>query len=391
MEHFRHNKKLGVLIAFVVILLASMCYGLIMLFRTGEEASVGIFSLAMTLLGTVFIALELKNGQNVTCSDMLINLNNYFHDSDRLMKVYELLETPAETPEEHARVWADVKDVELAQYCTFFENLYLLYKNDIAAIDDLDDLFGYRFFIFVNNPFIQENYILLTSSSYAQIFKLYEAWICYRKQTDKDWQKHMPHCRYAFSEQYLKKQLYMYDEGCREAFAPICWEANGQTLAVRQASFRELSKIAALQDSISVPLSNDIYCPLTREELLESLHLDLVLGVFAEGERLVAAAIIVKCRESDRNLAHDLGTDPGTTMTFDAVFVDPDRRGLGLQRALIQQAVAIAKSKGIRTIGATVSPDNPHSLDNFLAEGFSIKATKSKYGSTRHLLAYTLN
>ena len=29
---------------------------------------------------------------HVTCSEMLINLNNYFHDSDRLMKVYQVLE-----------------------------------------------------------------------------------------------------------------------------------------------------------------------------------------------------------------------------------------------------------------------------------------------------------
>lgn len=51
-----------------------------------------IFSLAVTLIGTIFIAVELKNGQDVTCSEMLINLNNYFHDSDRLMKVYQVLE-----------------------------------------------------------------------------------------------------------------------------------------------------------------------------------------------------------------------------------------------------------------------------------------------------------
>ena len=50
------------------------------------------FSLAVTLVGTIFIAVELKNGQDVTCSEMLINLNNYFHDSDRLMKVYQVLE-----------------------------------------------------------------------------------------------------------------------------------------------------------------------------------------------------------------------------------------------------------------------------------------------------------
>ena len=43
------------------------------LFHLGDEAAVGIFSLAATLVGTVFIAIELKNSQVVTCCDMLID------------------------------------------------------------------------------------------------------------------------------------------------------------------------------------------------------------------------------------------------------------------------------------------------------------------------------
>ena len=88
------------MVGFGIIILLMVCICLIMWFKTGEEATVGIFSLAVTLLGTIFIAVELKNGQNVTCSDMLIDLNNYFHDSDRLMKVYEALEKRCDNPED---------------------------------------------------------------------------------------------------------------------------------------------------------------------------------------------------------------------------------------------------------------------------------------------------
>ena len=88
----RYDHRLKLFIVFAIIILTMMCISLVLAFRTGEEATVGIFSLAATLIGTIFIAVELKNTQNVTCSDMLIDLNNYFHDSDRLMKVYEALE-----------------------------------------------------------------------------------------------------------------------------------------------------------------------------------------------------------------------------------------------------------------------------------------------------------
>ena len=45
----------------------------------GTEAAVGAFSLLATLIGTLFVAFELKNSSEVTCCEMLINLNNYFH------------------------------------------------------------------------------------------------------------------------------------------------------------------------------------------------------------------------------------------------------------------------------------------------------------------------
>ena len=90
MNNLRRRSGLATIIILSCIILLLLCLCVIMWFKTGEEASVGIFSLAVTLLGTIFIAIELKNGQHVTCSDMQINLNNYFDDSDRFMKVYEM-------------------------------------------------------------------------------------------------------------------------------------------------------------------------------------------------------------------------------------------------------------------------------------------------------------
>lgn len=156
MQKIKYKTSISLLIVLASILLVLLCLLIVHTFRTGEEATVGIFSLAATLVGTIFIAIELKNGSEVTCSEMLINLNNYFHDSDRLMKVYEVLENAEIDGDYSYERWKDVSSVEVAQYCTFFENLYLLYRHHIASIDDLDDLFGYRFFLFMNNPYIQE-------------------------------------------------------------------------------------------------------------------------------------------------------------------------------------------------------------------------------------------
>lgn len=338
MSYFRHNNRIAVIVIFSMIILMLVCVCFIMWFRTGEEASVGIFSLAVTLLGTIFIAVELKNGQNVTCSDMLIDLNNYFHDSDRLMKVYEALEKKVDNPEDCALVWEGVRDVEIAQYATFFENLFLLYRNEVASIEDLDDLFGYRFFIFMNNPYIQENYILPTSSSYVQLFKLYEAWIKYRKRKDADWHFHMPYARFAYTEQYLKGRLYLKDESFATDTVSNDLSCKGRTVKLKTLRFRDVWSIIRLQEEIQKGTDSEIYCPLTREEILESLHLDTVLGAFDEDGELSGVAVLISNRKSSRNLAHDFQKAPENVLTFDAVFVSPRSRGFGLQRVFVDKA-----------------------------------------------------
>lgn len=389
----KYNVKMAIVIIFAIILLTLLCISVISFYKTGEEATVGIFSLGVTLLGTLFIAVELRNSQNVTCSEMLIDLNNYFHDSDRLMKVYAVLENCETDTHIDADDFKDIQSVEIAHYCTFFENLYLLYRHHVADIEDLDDLFGYRFFIFVNNPYIQEHYILPTASSYIQIFKLYDVWIKYREKSGKrDWKKHIPLYQFHFPKDYLEKELYIIDADAvnkdSERFI-----SKGKEFGLKQLSCKDISDIANLQRiCVDALPSDEIYSPLTRGELIESAALDTLVGIYSDVHILVAAAIIVSNRVSERNLAANTGDAPATVITFDAVFVSPEWRGFGLQRVLIDYAIRQAsKQVGIIKILATVSPENIHSERNFTTSGFKIIAQADKYGGLkRNILAYAI-
>ena len=133
-----------------------------------------------------------------------------------------------------------------------------------------------------------------------------------------------------------------------------------------------------------------MYYPLSRDEIFESLHLDRLFGFYTE-DRLVAMALLVNPRQGDRNLALDFNLDPTTAITFDVVIVDPATRGYGLHRLFINHAITYAGELHASHILATVAPDNPHSLNNFLATGFQIYDTRTKYNNLqRHLLRLTL-
>lgn len=379
-------------IILIVLSMASIYY-----FHTGDEASVGIFSLAVTLIGTIFIAVELKNGQDVTCSEMLINLNNYFHDSDRLMKVYQVLEDSEIEGDYSDERWKDVSSVEVAQYCTFFENLYMLYRHHIANIEDLDDLFGYRFFLFMNNPYIQEHYLLPTSSSYVQLFELCQIWTRHRKSESKDkttWTRSIPCSQYMISEDFMNRKLYLHDRGYignkKELYS---FETKGEEFQIRTLTFDHMSDVLNLQDIVMENMPDkSLLFPLSRAELMESLQIDHVSGAYNKDGSLIAYCVLVANRPGERNLAVDFGAKPEESITFDIVAVDPQWRGYSLQQRFIDWSLEVANDSGAKYIHATVNPENNHSAQNFIKRGFAVKKTATKYGGlTRNLLEYRVS
>ena len=379
-------------IILIVLSMASIYY-----FHTGDEASVGIFSLAVTLIGTIFIAVELKNGQDVTCSEMLINLNNYFHDSDRLMKVYQVLEDSEIEGDYSDDRWKDVSSVEVAQYCTFFENLYMLYRHHIANIEDLDDLFGYRFFLFMNNPYIQEHYLLPTSSSYVQLFELCQIWTRHRKSESKDkttWTRSIPCSQYMISEDFMNRKLYLHDRGYignkKELYS---FETKGEEFQIKTLTFDHMSDVLNLQDIVMENMPDkSLLFPLSRAELMESLQIDHVSGAYNKDGSLIAYCVLVANRPGERNLAVDFGAKPEESITFDIVAVDPQWRGYSLQQRFIDWSLEVANDSGAKYIHATVNPENNHSAQNFIKRGFVVKKTATKYGGlTRNLLEYRVS
>ena len=210
----KYKSRAVLIVILVALILAFLLIGTFLVIKFanvngeifGAEAAVGLFSLLATLIGTLFVAFELKNSSEVTCCEMLINLNNYFHDSDRLMRVYAALDNAYLWGKNNDEVWEGVEDADVQFFCTFFENLSLLVQHKIAKIKDLDDLFGYRFFLFMNNPHIQEKYLLTTSSSFANLFGLYTQWIAYRDEENKRVEvRPVVGKEYRFTKEYLEK------------------------------------------------------------------------------------------------------------------------------------------------------------------------------------------
>lgn len=113
--------------------------------------------------------------------------------------------------------------------------------------------------------------------------------------------------------------------------------------------------------------------------------------LLAYSDTIVAGFLLVDFPgDQEHNLALDLGWDKTTLSRcahMDIACVLPEFRGMGLQKILLREAECTLASMGYTYALATVYPENKPSLQNLLASGYVIGATKPKYGGVlRHVV-----
>ena len=162
----------------------------------------------------------------------------------------------------------------------------------------------------------------------------------------------------------------------------VCGQPAALPVAVRRCGPADAAEFYALQNEVRAAMPRpELFVPDTLENITSYLAHDLCLGVF-DGKRLGAYFILRYCGQSEHNYAAFLGIPEEEWEHWanaDSAVVHPDWRGNGLQRKLLEAALPLLKP-GIVGIGATVSPENPYSLNNALACGFTIAARREMYG-----------
>lgn len=115
----------------------------------------------------------------------------------------------------------------------------------------------------------------------------------------------------------------------------------------------------------------------------------LQLWVAMDGSTMAGAFSVLFPGLEGENYGYDLELPREELMhvvNMDTAAVHPDYRGMGLQKKLMQMAEQELLQTGRKILLCTVHPDNHHSLQNVLDQGYTIQAKRSKYGSVRYLL-----
>lgn len=334
---------------------------------------------------------------------LLLDLSHEFNSSPECMRFYRYIDLYDRnrgiraTPPYQGNVPTD-----LATYLSFFETLYLILITKTLDIAVVDELYRFRFFAACNNPTMQASELLPLGHQYPNILALYDLWSeyirkrCVAEQPSDGIANEIPQFERDLHKRYHIFQFAHHLASPRE-IRLIDRHGRRIDLVFRRLATSDLDAVSQLQDKVVASIPNNqtdnIFEPLTEQELAHSLRNDIFIGVYHQNA-LAAMLNLISAPTPSQNLLLDLdmyaAVAPKDILVVDCVLSDASCRGFGLQSLLLDFAYFLAQHLQARYLCATVSPKNPHSAGNFIKSGYRMVASLPKYHSIREYFVLDL-
>ena len=142
-----------------------------------------ISTVVATIVATVGIFgvwYQLKKDSDIKEAEFLMDYNFSFLTTEKFVRMEHRLENHFK--EKATLVLAPEDRQDLVDYLVYLESLAPLILNRMIRLEVVDDLFGYRYFIAVNNPVVQQEELNPYAMYYRGCFRVYRMWSDYRKK-----------------------------------------------------------------------------------------------------------------------------------------------------------------------------------------------------------------
>ncbi len=169
----KSTRRRSVSIVVIAVMIISISSGVIVTKGTSLSDLAAILISAISVLA-VFVEIR-KNG-DVAKGGFIINLQEKFETNTEGVAIF------IECWENTNVINLDGRHEAILNYLTFFESMYVMVDNGVLTIEMLDELFGRRFFAFVNRLEIQEVDLAKNYMFYLNIYELHARWRAYRQK-----------------------------------------------------------------------------------------------------------------------------------------------------------------------------------------------------------------
>lgn len=166
------------------------------------ESTIALISLVVAGASVFVIILQLDESRRIQEAEFIVHLNQAFVENAGYAKVYTELEKSRQDGRK-----PKLTRVEISNYLTFFETVYILLSQKAINIKNLDDLFEYRFFLAIHDKTIQKTKLVESPYNFRNIYYLEKIWTQYRKENDLP-VYHEENCLYYACIKAGKEKIY---------------------------------------------------------------------------------------------------------------------------------------------------------------------------------------
>ncbi len=144
-----------------------------------NDTILNIFSLASTIFGIIGLLYSFQLDRNISEASFLLQLHQTFKGNTEIQNLSQKLEAvflgkPVSITEDDRP--------GIVEYLSFFEMLGSMESRGVISIASFDALFGYDFFIAVDNADVQKIELEPYCDYYTQTYRLNKKWRRYRKK-----------------------------------------------------------------------------------------------------------------------------------------------------------------------------------------------------------------
>ena len=137
--------------------------------------------------GVIALFFQFKREGDLNEADFILRINTEFITNESIVRIYKMLEeSKADGQKENPFTKDDI--IDMANYLTYFEPFYSLVRRKIVKIESIDPILSYRFFLAVNNKYMQEMLLCAENKEIAweATYKLHNHWSKYREKLDRE-------------------------------------------------------------------------------------------------------------------------------------------------------------------------------------------------------------
>ena len=141
-----------------------------------------VVTIGTAIVGAVALFVQFKRDKDINQASFILEFWKNFSDQEDLQKI--ILKCDAmRLSEENKFVKSDY--VAIVKYAQWLETLSSVINRKVVTFDAINDMYNYIFFVFTNNPYIQQTELEPNKQYYNGIYTAYTSWVNYLKKKNK--------------------------------------------------------------------------------------------------------------------------------------------------------------------------------------------------------------